>query len=414
MGQYHSRTSWAIYLLVAIFSLCSILRFAQFGAAASQSESQSATELRGVWITNVDSEVLFSQKGVQDAVNRLSSLNFNTIYPTIWQGGYTLYPSPAAQMVIGRAVDPTPGLQGRDMLQEMVETGHSQGLSVIPWFEFGFMAPADSELARRHPDWLTQRRDETAIKPEGIHERVWLNPFHPDVQQFILDLITEVVSNYDIDGIQFDDHFGLPVEFGYDPLTIKLYQADNAGNSPADEYYETYWVRWRADQLNRFMERVFQTVKAIKPNCILSLSPNPFHFALPASLQDWFTWERRGWVEEIVLQVYRPDMERFTRELGRTEVELAKHHIPFAIGIMSGLRNDPTAIEIVAQQVRETRQQKFAGVSFFFYESLWNWAKESPEQRQAEIQKLFSTPAVRPAVKPSKGAVPLSPPPSIC
>jgi len=32
-------------------------------------------------------------------------------------------------------------------------------MGVIPWFEFGFMAPADSDLAKRHPDWLTSRRD---------------------------------------------------------------------------------------------------------------------------------------------------------------------------------------------------------------------------------------------------------------
>jgi len=77
-------------------------------------------------------------------------------------------------------------------------------MGVIPWFEFGFMAPADSDLAKRHPDWLTSRRDGSQIWIEGKHE-VWLNPFRPEVQQFIQDLILEIVSK-DIDGIQFDDH----------------------------------------------------------------------------------------------------------------------------------------------------------------------------------------------------------------
>ncbi|MGL5081818.1 MAG: glycoside hydrolase family 10 protein [Microcoleaceae cyanobacterium] len=396
MAKKRSRLPRIIGFLAAILTLCGALVSTLSIGTELQPSSEPSSELRAVWLTNVDSDVLFSTQGIREALTRLSRLHFNTIYPTIWQGGYTLYPSAIAQKTLGKALDPTPGLQGRDPLKEVIEIGHRQGLTVIPWFEFGFMAPADSELAKRHPDWLTRRLNEATVQPEGIHERVWLNPFHPEVQQFILDLITEVVSNYDVDGIQFDDHFGLPVEFGYDPFTIQLYKAEHEGQSPSEEFYETYWIRWRADQLNRFMERVFREIKAIKPDCIISLSPNPLHFALPASLQDWFTWERRGWVEEIVLQVYRPDMKRFLLELDRTEVELAKHHIPFAIGILSGLRNDPTSIETVTQQVQEVRQRKFAGVSFFFYESLWNWAKETPAQRQAEIQKIFTQPAARP------------------
>ncbi|ERT09908.1 melibiase family protein [Lyngbya aestuarii BL J] len=355
-------------------------------------------EIRGVWITNIDSEVLFSQRGVTDAINRLKNLNFNTIYPTVWQGGYTLYPSAVAQQYFGHSIDPTPGLKGRDVLQELVKQGHQKGLTVIPWFEFGFMAPASSNLAKQHPDWLTRRLDGTLIKKEGNDERVWLNPFHPEVQQFILDLIVEIVTNYNIDGIQFDDHFGLPSEFGYDQYTVSLYQAEHQGKLPSEDFYETYWVRWRADKINQFVKRVFETVKAIDQECIISLSPNPLHFALPAYLQDWFTWERKGWIEEIVLQVYRPDLERFTTELERTEVELAKDHIPFAIGILSGLKNRSTPMNMIEKQVKETRNNELAGVSFFFYESLWNWAEESPRERQNKLQRLFPNSALRPSV----------------
>ena len=380
--------------ITVIFSLL----FALFIIQPALTTLTPIAEIRGVWITNIDSEVLFSRRGVTEALNRLKSLNFNTIYPTVWQGGYTLYPSAVAQQYFGKSLDPTPGLQGRDVLQELVRQGHQKGLTVIPWFEFGFMAPADSNLAGQHPDWLTRRLDGTFIKKQGNDERVWLNPFHPEVQQFILDLIVEIVTNYDIDGIQFDDHFGLPSEFGYDEYTVSLYQAEHEGKLPSEDFYETYWVRWRADKINQFVKQVFETVKAIDRDCIISLSPNPLHFALPAYLQDWFTWERKGWIEEIILQVYRPDLERFTTELERTEVELAKNHIPFAVGILSGLKNRPTPITMIEKQVKETRQHRLAGVSFFFYESLWNWAEESPRERQNKLQKLFPTPALRPSV----------------
>ncbi|HEY9866488.1 MAG TPA: glycoside hydrolase family 10 protein [Candidatus Obscuribacterales bacterium] len=357
-----------------------------------QSWSQSLPfppEIRGVWLTNVDSNILYSPQDLTSGLQRLKSLNFNTLYPTIWQGGYTLYPSSVAQEVFGVTVDPNPGLKKRDVLQEIVTQGHQQDFNVIPWFEFGFMAPANSELVKKHPNWITQKQDGSVIKKEGVEARVWLNPFHPEVQQFILNLIAEVVKNYDINGIQFDDHFGLPAEFGYDDYTIKLYQKEHNGQSPSADFYETYWVRWRADKINQFMKKTFETIKSIKPDCIVSLSPNPLHFSLPAYLQDWFTWERKGWIEELVLQIYRSDLNRFITELERSEVTLAKNHIPVAIGILSGLKNRSTPMEIIEKQIAETRKRNFAGVSFFFYESLWNWSEESAQERHRKLQHLF-------------------------
>lgn len=362
-----------------------------------------SSEIRGVWLTNIDSQVLFSTEGINKALASLAQMNFNTVYPTVWNWGYTLYPSQVAKREIGRAMRLVTPLdtsldlnlgEGRDMLQEIVEKGHEKGITVIPWFEFGFMAPADSELAKRHPDWLTRRRDGSKIWKEGTHERVWLNPFHPEVQQFVLDLVAEIVSNYNVDGIQFDDHFGLPAEFGYDPLTVGMYQQE-IGQPPSDNFQETFWVRWRADKLNEFMERVFKTVKAGCPNCIVSLSPNPLHFSLPAYLQDWFTWERKGWVEEIILQVYRSDLKRFVTELERAEVQLAKTHIPVGVGILTGLKGRSIPLTQIQEQVKATRERNFAGVSFFFYESLLNWAKETPAEREAAFKQLFPTPIER-------------------
>ncbi|MGD1715518.1 glycoside hydrolase family 10 protein [Dapis sp. BLCC M172] len=390
-----SKSIYRIILLtlIAIFTTITLVL-----ASNQISKTPQKTEIRGVWITNIDSEVLFSTTATKASVNRLANLNFNTLYPTVWQGGYTLYPSQVAQQVFGKSLDPTPGLQGRDFLQEIISEADEKGLTIIPWFEFGFMAPADSELARLHPNWLTKRRDGTTIKMQGKYPRVWLNPFHPEVQQFILDLVMEIVTKYDIDGIQFDDHFGLPAEFGYDDFTVKLYEKELPGLSPSDNYQETFWVRWRADKINDFVERISKEIKAIKPDCIISVSPNPLHFALPAYLQDWLTWETEKWIDEIVLQVYRPDIKRFINELERTEVKLAKNHIPFAIGILSGLKNNSTPITTIEEQVEAVRQRNFAGVSFFFYESLWKWGKESENIRNGTLEEIFQGKISRPHI----------------
>jgi len=388
-----------ILALIVVFAiaLTSTAIFSSRVSAQTPPKTPTKTELRGIWLTNIDSDAIFSPKNITDAVNRLDKLNFNTIYPTVWQGGYTIHPSAVAKRVFGYLNDTTPTLKGRDVLKEIITEAHKKGIAVIPWFEFGFMAPADSELARLHPDWLAKRRDGSTIWKEGVHDRVWLSPFHPEVQKFIQDLVVELVENYDLDGIQFDDHFGLPSEFGYEPLTVFMYQKF-IKNPPSDDARETFWIRWRADRINDFMARLFTAIKARKEKCIIGLSPNPLHFALPAHLQDWFTWERRGYIEEIVLQVYRSDIKRFNQELEREEVKLAKVHIPTAIGILTGLRNNPVPLKQIQEQVQEVRKRNFAGVSFFFYESLSSWAKETPEQRDSALRTFFPTKMPRPSI----------------
>jgi len=355
-----------------------------------------SAELRGVWLTNIDSDVLFERSRLTLALQRLDELNFNTVYPTVWNWGWTLYPSLVAQSVIGRSLDPTPGLQRRDMLKEVVDVGHKKGLTVIPWFEFGFMAPADSQLAKRHPQWLTNRANGTRIIKEGIHDRVWLNPFHPEVQQFIQNLIVEIVRNYNIDGIQFDDHFGLPSELGYDVYTVALYKKEHNGKAPPTNFKNPEWLSWRANKITNYMKRVFTAIKATKKNCIVSVAPNPQRFSYDFFLADWQKWERMGLVEELVLQIYRNDLNVFNKELEYPEVKVARSHIPVSIGILSGLKGRFVPMQQIETQVQSVRARKFAGVSFFFYESLWNIAGEKLPQRQSSLQKIFPTPKTYP------------------
>ncbi len=346
------------------------------------------TELRGVWLTNIDSDVLFSRLKLRRGMERLARLHFNTVYPTVWNWGYTLYPSDVAQAVIGQRLDPEPGLQGRDMLAEAVEQGHRLGLAVIPWFEFGFMAPADSTFVQRHPDWITSRRDGSQVVMEGKHPRVWLNPFHPQVQQFIVATIAEIVARYDVDGIQFDDHFGLPVELGYDAFTVQLYQQEHRGMSPPENHQDAEWIRWRANKITNVTTQLFHTVKALKPACIVSLSPNPYQFSYENYLQDWATWEQQGLIEELIVQIYRNDIERFVLELEAPVLEPVRRRIPVGIGILAGLKNRNVPIGQIRQQVETVRRYGYAGVSFFFYETLGN--------RDQAFRAMFANPAQRP------------------
>lgn len=375
---------------------------------------QTAREIRGVWITNVDSDVLFTRDRLKTAITDLRQLNFNTIYPVVWNWGYTTYPSKVANKVVGSSFMPkksagklinrtlaaTEGLEGRDALQEMVVQGHKQGISVIPWFEFGFMAPATtdpagSDLAKLHPDWLTQKQDGGTIWKEGKDPRVWLNPFKPDVQKFIIDLVVEVVKKYDVDGIQFDDHFGLPSEFGYDKFTVDLYKREHQGKLPPKDPKNEEWVNWRADKITALMHDLFTAIKTANPKAIVSISPNPQSFAKSFFLQDWAKWERQGLVEEILIQVYRDKLETFIGELQKPEVKLASLHIPVGIGILAGVKPKPIAMKQIQTQIAAVRKQGLAGVSFFFYETLWKLTNEPAIDRKNGFRQVFTQSVAR-------------------
>ncbi|HAE06503.1 MAG TPA: hypothetical protein DCG18_07090 [Richelia sp.] len=359
-------------------------------------EVKQTTELRGVWLTNIDSNVLFQPNHLKNALKQLRKLNFNVIYPTVWNWGYTIYPSKIAESVTGISLHPEPGLKNRDVLKELIKEGNKQKLKVIPWFEFGFMAPANSQLAKKRPYWLTNRHDGSKIWKEGTHDRVWLNPFRPDVQDFIQNLIVEIVRKYDIDGIQFDDHFGLPSELGYDPYTVKIYKQEHSGKSPPIDPKDIEWVEWRANKITDFMERIFIAIKAERGDCIVSVAPNPQRFSYKYFLADWQRWERMGFLEDLVIQIYRNDMNVFIKELEQAEVKAAKSHIPVSIGILAGLKNKSVPIEQIQAQIKQVRNHNFSGVSLFFYETLWNLTKETKRKRLSGLQNTFSQPIIYP------------------
>lgn len=399
--------------------------------------SAQPDEIRGVWITNVASGVLFSPWGIPRAIHQLADMHFNTLYPVVWNRGKAFYHSAALEKVTGQAIDPLLALSHpyEDPLTEMVRTGHRQKLRVIPWFEYGFMVPMNSTLVKQHPNWLTARQNgsqrltdntfevaaanadsaviEKAQSGENVSENIdeavppglfsemlksgapehlgWLNPLHPSVQGLLLGMIEEVVSDYDVDGIQLDDHFSWPVEFGYDDYTVALYQAEHQGQSPPGNPADADWIRWRAGKLSKFMNVIHARVKAKCPTCTVSISPNPAKFAYRFHLQDWRSWVAKGWVDELVVQLYRDELDQFESELGKDPLLMARDRIPVSIGILTGTWRRPIPFEQIKAQVERSRDRQFAGVSFFYWDTLWSYfTPESPQQRRKNFQRLMS------------------------
>lgn len=371
-------------------------------------------EVRGVWITNVASSVLFAPWGISRALHQLAELQFNTVYPVVWNRGKAFYHSSALERITGQAIAPLLSLThlGQDPLQEMVKLAHQQDMKILPWFEYGFMVPANSTLAKQHPNWLTSKQNGTqavdteVLIPEveapskGFFARLltsgapnqiaWLNPMHPAVQGLLLEMVEEVITQYDVDGIQFDDHFSLPAEYGYDPYTVALYQAEHAGQFPPDNPDDEDWIRWRAGKISRFVEILHARIKARCPTCQFSLSPNPAKFAYRFYLQDWRLWVREGWIDDLVVQVYRDDIDKFDSELVKPAIKEASDRIPVSIGILTGTWQRPISFQQIEQQVRHSREQQLSGIAFFYWDTLWSYfTPESPRARRQQFRALL-------------------------
>jgi uncharacterized lipoprotein YddW (UPF0748 family) len=353
---------------------------------------QPRQEIRGVWMTINDIDVLRDSDRLQEAIGELARLNFNTIYPVVWNSGYATYPSAVTQQM---GIQPFvyQGLQGQDILADLVAQAHRQGLLVIPWFEFGFMTPPSSELALKQPKWITQKRDGTQTWNSAAGEVVSLNPFHPQVQQFISSLVSEIVTRYDVDGIQFDDHMSLPNELGYDKYTTDLYVKETK-KKPHSDPQNPAWLKWRADKISKFMVSLNKLVKTENPNAIFSVAPNPYDSAYRKYLQDWRSWVKQGIVDELIVQVYRSDLSSFISKISQVEMREALQKIPTGVGILAGLRNRPVSMQQIQPQVVATHERGM-GVCFFFYESLWEYAPEPITERQSSLQALFPYPAPR-------------------
>ncbi|MFW5725396.1 MAG: glycoside hydrolase family 10 protein, partial [Bacteroidota bacterium] len=274
--------------------------------------------VRGVWLTNVASEALFSRENVAEAVRKCHEMGINTIFVVTWNKAMTMYRSQVMKELTGFEIDPVldPENTGRDPLQEVIDEARQYGIKVIAWFEFGFSSSYQEEggiLLEKKPHWASLNAQGNLTTKNGFE---WMNALDSEVQDFILSLILEVVNNYDVDGIQGDDRLpAMPSEGGYNPEVIEAFKADNFGMAPPEYHKDFNWIQWRAEILNDFMKRIHTEVKAADPDCIISMSPSIFPWAKEEYLQDWPTWVNSGYVDMIVPQVYRRDIEAYSRTL---------------------------------------------------------------------------------------------------
>ncbi|MDE7153585.1 MAG: family 10 glycosylhydrolase [Muribaculaceae bacterium] len=231
-------------------------------------------ELRSAWLASIVTGTSWpgSLVGTSEAtaaeqkdaliahIDQMVKYNCNALALQVRPMGDALYKSSCEPwshfLTGGRGVAPT-----YDPLEFFVQECHARGIEAHAWINPFRLQKDKSPLTdydREHiaKGWTLTYGNITIF-----------DPGNPEVRQYIVDRVMEVVNNYDIDGIMFDDYFycpGLPyknVTSGYD---YEEYKASGTSLSLAD---------WRRENVNKMIEEVYIEIKDAKPWVRFGLSP---------------------------------------------------------------------------------------------------------------------------------------------
>jgi uncharacterized lipoprotein YddW (UPF0748 family) len=323
---------------------------------------------RAAWITTTASTALDNRDNIKQTVENCKKAGMNHLFVVVYNNARTVYPSQVMQNLIGIPI--LERFSGRDPLKEIIDEAHAVNLKVHAWFEYGFSSSYSANggpIVAAKPHWAARDFNGLLVVKNGFD---WLNAFHPEVQQFMIDLFKEVVTKYDIDGVQGDDRLpAVPSNSGYDAYTTELHRLEK-GVIPPPDFREAEWVAWRARKLNGFLKRLRNEVKAVKPKVIVTMSPSPYPFSLNEYLQDWPVWVDSGYVDAVFPQVYRYDLPAYTTTLTQQKTALkGKIDICYpGVLVKSGTY---VATDVFLQQlIQANRSNGFKGEAFFFYEGV--------------------------------------------
>ena len=331
-------------------------------------------EFRAVKLTNVASQLLFSDQSIAEGMDYLASIGINTVLTVVWNssgadGDYTLYPSEVMDEYFNRPIHPA--FNNRDPLQRVIIEAHRNGMEVLPWFEMGFSTSYSQDggyILQLNPDWALLDRNGNLVVKNGFD---WMSAIHPDVQDFILALTVEVVDKYDVDGIEYSDRIpAMPVEGGYEYETVELYKSEHGGNEPPQDHNDAAWKRWRADKLSRFFRTVRDSVKARGEYLTVSSSPSLYPWAYDNYLQDSKTWVESGISDDIIPQVYRYSYSDYAFELNKSLSNFPDHRHVYFAGMLIKVGDYLITPKFLLDAIALNRQNNVMGEAFFFYEGL--------------------------------------------
>ncbi len=333
-------------------------------------------EHRGVWYVPRNGNAYKTKSEIASDMDIIARNNFNAVYVLVWARGYPLFRSEVFYKETGLYTDPQLG--DRDLLQEMIAEAHRAGLEVYAWFEYGFIGgwggylPGTSgkgKIFDTHPEWLAKRSDgsDTGSSEDRVNYNFyWMAHANPEVQNFLIQLILEIVKNYDIDGFELDRIRYPDPNCGYDSVTVELYKQEHNGTPPPLNYNDLEWKNWRIQKLNQFAKMVYDSVKFYRKDMRLTnavgVGPD---WAKNEKLQDWVTWINNGWLDYIEPMNYRRTANEFINECVNIFRRVNdKNKILFGID-----SQNPTTSEFL-KMIQYVRQQNLKGFIVWYYGSL--------------------------------------------
>lgn len=359
-----------------LFFLISIFLLVLFSCSESKI-AENREPVIGVWLTNIDSDLMFSEEAVIDGMKKLSDLGFNTVYPVVWNDGFTLHPSDVMTNYFGEnyTQDTVFKSLNIDPLALIVREARKNNLTVIPWFEFGFSSSYNNNgghILASYPHWAAKDSAGNLLKKNNFE---WMNAIHPEVQEFITEMVLEVVQNYDIDGIQGDDRLpAMPSEGGYSNFTQGLYVQETGKQVPISPY-ETDFLNWKADKLTAYAVTLYKEVKAIDEDLIVSFAPSIYPWSKEQYLQDWPAWVEAGAIDELIPQAYRWDISFYKTTIDETiqNFEQSNGHefVDMVPGIIIKAGDRYNGFDYVDEAVSYNRSKGIQGEVYFFYEGLF-------------------------------------------
>ena len=237
--------------------------------------AQPKREFRASWLTTVwaidwpNPHSQASAAGQQQQQNYMISLiklhekaNLNAIFFQVRGFCDAMYKSkyePWSQYLTGtRGGEPT-----YDPLQLVIDSAHARGIEVHAWLNPYRYASSDATYGKNHPKDYYNTNPEWLVKCGDI---TILNPSLPEVREQICKVVVDILENYDVDGIIFDDYFHQSGYVdSYDDAQYNAYK-DTAANvmTRAD---------WRRAQNNLMVRMVNDAIKATKPWVKFGIGP---------------------------------------------------------------------------------------------------------------------------------------------
>ena len=221
-----------------------------------------AGEWRAVWLSYLEwaamdfsSEAAFRAE-VSALMDQYAALGLNTVLAQVRPFGDALYRSrlfPWSHLCTGvQGQDP-----GFDPLDVLLTEAHARALSLEAWINpyrlksSAAMPPnlAQDNLVHTHPEWLCT-----------VGDGVYLNPALPEAAAYVVQGVAELVQNYAIDGIHFDDYF-------YPATDPALDAAQFAASGAAD------LAAWRRGNVTALVKAAHDAVKAADPTLRFGISP---------------------------------------------------------------------------------------------------------------------------------------------